>query len=136
MIRELKNSFVQGTLLTIIWLMLITSLIIGKQPLSANYFWRIILISALLSLVFSVIYNYLWNYSTWKASINIAAASLINFGIGYLVIVLYSHAMFELVLPYWWIILLITLILHIIIFYFWRYLQNKKIASTLNQLTK
>ena len=136
MIKEFKNRFMQGTLLTILWLMCLTSLIFGSRQIELNYFWRIISISAQMSLVFSVGYTYVWNYGTWPAPINILATSLANFGVGYLSVYIYSRDLFGIVLPFWWLILTITVLLHIVIFYFWRRHQNKQLAQDLNELTK
>lgn len=136
MIQEFKNRFLQGMLLTIIWVMLLTSLTFGNQTVELDFFWRIIGISALMSFLFSVVYKYIWNYGTWIAPINIIVTSGVNFVSGYLTIYLYSRDLWELMLPYWWLVLMVTVLLHILGFYFWSRFQNKKIASDLNHLTK
>ncbi|OJG42627.1 hypothetical protein RV02_GL003633 [Enterococcus gilvus] len=42
--------------------------------------------------------------------------------------------MFELVRPFFFAVLLLTLVLHILMFYFYSKYENKKMAMTLNRL--
>jgi uncharacterized membrane protein YvlD (DUF360 family) len=113
--------------------MLLLSVVFGNQQVEFTYFWRIIVISILLSLVFNVLYKYIWEYGTWIAPVNILVTSSVNFLTGYCVLYGYSREMFIQVRSFWWEILILTIILHIISFYFWRRHLNKKIANQLNK---
>lgn len=132
MIKQYKNRFIQGTLLTIIWIVFLTGF--TRQTMEVTFFWNILLISVSLSLIFGVIYPYIWNYSTWIAPISIILSSVINFLTGYFVLYLYSKVLFQLILPYWLAVLCVTLLLHVIFFYFYRKYQNEKMARELNRL--
>lgn len=132
MIKKFKNRFIQGSFLTIIWLMILISLTFGIQKVELNYFWRIIRISMMTGGLFSVMYTYIWNYGTWTAPVNIAVTSLVNFFAGVLAIYTFSRDLFGIIMPYWWMILTLTIVLHIVIFYFWSKYQNDKIAAELN----
>ncbi|MHC5246978.1 hypothetical protein [Enterococcus sp. LJL90] len=134
--KELKNQFMQGAFLTIVWLTALMSLGFGNVNLNLFYFWHIIGIAVIAGGVFGVAYPYLWNYGTWSAPINILVMTLLNFLAGFAAVYLFSVEMFQLILPFWWAILLLNLILHVIAFYFYRNQQNKKIAAELNQLGK
>lgn len=136
MIRKYANQFAWGMLGSLFWVMSLTTLFFGNLNVSLSFLWKIIGIAAIVSLVFVVLYPYIWNYSTWSARLNIIVLVLLNFVTGYLILYLYSIDLFNLVRPYWIGVLLITLILHIISFFCWRKIQNKKIAQDLNDLLK
>lgn len=134
MIKKYADQFVRGTLGSLIWIMVLTTLFFGTPKVSLNFFWKIIGIAVIVSLVFTVLYPYIWNYSIWSARLNIVVMSLLNFVTGYLSLYLYSIDLFKLMQPYWVMVLLVTFGLHVIIFFFWRRIQNKKIAQDLNDL--
>lgn len=134
--KNLKNQFMQAAFLTTVWLLIIINLGFGNPQVQFSYFWHIIIIAIIIGGVFGVIYPYLWNFGTWSAPVNIVITTLINFAAGYLAVYLFSLEMFQIILPFWGLFLLINLVLHVIGFYFYRKFQNKKIVEELNQLTK
>lgn len=134
--KELKNQFMQGAFLTTVWLMGILTLGFGNPTVSLSYFWHIIGIGVIAGGVFGFIYPYLWNYSTWTAPVNIIVSSIINSIAGYTAVYLFSPEMFVFILPFWWGVLALTVVLHTIAFYFYRNHQNKQLVKELNQQVK
>lgn len=136
MFKRLKNQFMQAGFLTAIWLMGILTIGYGNPAVNLSYFWHILGISVIAAGIFGVLYPYIWNYGTWAAPVNILVTTLVNFISGFAAVYLFSKDMFEMIKPYWWAMLLLNLVLHIVAFYFYRKHQNKKIVDELNQLTK
>ncbi|MGO2084005.1 hypothetical protein [Vagococcus sp.] len=134
MAKTLKNSFTQAALGSTIWITLLTSVYNSNQAIPFKFIWNIIFIGLLLGLTFGVIYPYLWNYSTFKASLNIFISTIVNSICMFLTVRLYSINLFHLVQPYWIGIVLLTLVGHIIGFYFYSKYQNKQLKKELNQL--
>ncbi|MGG5370846.1 hypothetical protein [Enterococcus sp. AZ196] len=134
MFKQLKNNFFQAAFSSLIWITILCSITDFFSQVPFNYIWHLIGISLLIGLVFGVIYPYLWNYSTLKASINIIICTLVNTFCGYTAVYLYSTQMFDLIRPFFLAVLLLTLVLHILTFYFYSKLDNKKMAANLNQL--
>lgn len=134
--KNLKNQFMQAAFLTTVWLLIIINLGFGNPQVQLSYFWHIIAIAVIFASVFGVIYPYLWNFGTWSAPVNIVIMTLVNFVAGYLAVYLFSVEMFQMILPFWGLFLLINLVLHVVAFYFYRKFQNKKMVAELNQLTK
>lgn len=134
MLQELKNKFMQAAFLTSIWILGILTIVFGNITVDLNLFWRIIGISALFAVTFGVIYPYVWNYGTWMAPINIIITTSVNILCGFGAVYLLSKVMFNLIVTYWWEIILVDLILHILMFYFYRNYENKRLVKKLNQL--
>jgi len=133
MIKDLKNSFLSTTfwgLILIVFLMTIFNL--HHEMVNFLYIWNLIGISVLMGIVFGIAYPYLWNYSTLKVTTKITISTLLNFCCGVSSIYLLSLKVFEFIKPYLLVILVITLIGHIIGFYFFSKYENKKIAASLN----
>lgn len=135
MISKLKNQFMQTAFISTIWVLVLLTFTGIEKTVPLNYYWHIIGISVIFGLIFGVCYPYIWHYSTWSASINVFATTALNFLGGLLVVYLFSVDMFDLILPFWWAMLLLNLGLHIIAFYFYRNQQNKRLAKELNHLT-
>lgn len=134
--KDLKNQFMQTAFLTNIWVLGIIYLFMPSFELSVAGAWRIIGIAVIVAFVFGVCYPYVWQYTTWAAPVNIVITTGLNFIAGFIAVYLFSVEMFNYIRPYWWIMLILNTILHIISFYFYRKYQNKKIADSLNQITK
>lgn len=135
MIKELKNNFMQTTFLTSVWVTGLLTIGFGNPTISLNFVWHILAIAGIAGGIFGILYPYVWTYGTWSAPINILVTTLCNFMGGFLAIYLFSTSMFQLVKPYWLAILIITVCLHILAFYFYRNNQNKKIVAVLNETT-
>jgi len=135
MISKLKNQFMQTAFISTIWVLVLLTFTGIEKTVTLNYYWHIIGIGVIFGLIFGVCYPYIWHYGTWSASINVFATTALNFLGGLLVVYLFSVDMFDLILPFWWAMLLLNLGLHIIAFYFYRNQQNKRLAKDLNHLT-
>jgi len=134
MLNSLKNSFTQAALGSTIWITLLASIYNSNEQIPFHYIWNILLIGLLLGTVFGVIYPYLWNYSTFKATTNILISTIANVVCMFLGVKLYSEEMSNFIKPYWLGIILLTLIGHIIGFYFYSKYKNKKLKKELTSL--
>lgn len=134
MFKQLKNNFFQAAFGSLVWITILCSLTDFRSQIPFSYIWHLIGISLLIGIVFGIIYPYLWNYSTLKAATNIVLCTLINTLCTYAGVYLYSTQMFAFIRPFFIGVLLLTLILHIVSFYFYSKYDNKKMASSLNQL--
>ncbi|MDQ0229897.1 hypothetical protein [Metabacillus malikii] len=136
MIHNLRNNFTQTALGSIIWVFILSTLAYQGMNIPFNYVWNLITIGVISGIIFGIVYPYLWNYSTFKAPINIILSTLINSFGGFLVIYLFSVEMFHFIKGYVIFIVLLTLLGHIIAFYFYSKYQNKKLADSLNEINK
>lgn len=134
MFKQLKNNFFQAAFGSLVWVTLLCSISDFFSVIPFYYNWHLIEISILIGILFGVIYPYLWNYSTFKASANILICTVLNTLCAFTSLYLYSSQMFNLIRPFFLIVLLVTLILHIISFYFYSKYDNEKLAADLNQL--
>ncbi|WP_125566643.1 hypothetical protein [Companilactobacillus insicii] len=134
MFKELNNKFMRIFFITVIWILGILNIIFGSITVNLNIFWNIIGIAMLFATVFGVIYPYVWNYGTWIAPINIITTTIANLFCGFFSVYLLSKEMFALIIPYWLAITLLDLFMHILIFYFYRKFENKRLVKKLNRL--
>lgn len=134
MIKNLKNSFLYVSFLSIVWIVfLITIFHLHEEFVPFLYVWNLIGISVLMGIVFGIAYPYLWNYSTLKVTAKIAISTFLNFSCSIASVYLFSLQAFDFIKPYLLLILAITLIGHIIGFYFFSKYENKKLAESLNR---
>lgn len=131
--KELKNSFMQAGFGTLLWISLLGMIFIGNQTIRVFDLWRVMGIGMIAALVFGIVYPYLWNYSTFKASTNILISTVFNVIAGFSCLYLFSLEMFILVFPFSLAIVILTLVGHIVGFYFYSKIENKKIAGELNR---
>jgi hypothetical protein len=134
--QELKNKFMQAAFLTSVWILGLLTIFFGNMTVDLNLFWRILGISSLFAVTFGMIYPYVWNYGTWTAPINIVITTGVNILSGFGAIYLLSKVMFNFIMSYWWEIILLDLILHILMFYFYRKYENKQLVKKLNELKR
>lgn len=132
MITQLKHTFFQTSFLFMGWLIVVIELFCPHLEMTPSYLWHLLLIAIIGGSVFGVIYPYIWNYTTWGALRNIGCTTLINFGALLGGLGLFSSKILKTVLPFWWEILILTLILHILTFYYYRNYQNQKLIQQLN----
>lgn len=117
---------------TLLWISLLGMLFVGNQIMRVFDLWRVMGIGTIAAFVFGIVYPYLWNYSTFKASTNILISTVFNVIAGFSCLYLFSPEMFGLVLPFSWAVVILTLLGHIIGFYFYSKVQNEKTANELN----
>ncbi len=136
MIKNLRASFFQVFTLSLIWITVLMTVFLNDQSIRMTYLWNVIGIAAIFGLMFGVLYSVLWNYLTLKPSINILIASVLNMLGGLVAVRLFSWQMFNLIAP--WIpgMLILTVILHTIAFYFYARSDAQKKADDLNELMK
>ncbi|MFJ5763800.1 hypothetical protein ACIP9C_00470 [Lysinibacillus sp. NPDC093210] len=133
MIKDLKNSFLSTSFLGLILIVLLMTIFnLHEELVNFLYMWNLIGISVLMGIVFGIAYPYLWNYSTLKVTSKITISTLLNFFSGVGSVYLFSAEVVGFIKPYLLLILAITLIGHIIGFYFFSKYENKKIADSLN----
>ncbi|POZ56793.1 hypothetical protein LYSIN_01576 [Lysinibacillus sphaericus] len=134
MIKDLKNSFLSISFLGLIWIVFLMTLFnLHNEMVNFLYIWNLISISVLLGIVFGIAYPYLWNYSTLKSTSKIIISTFLNFFCGVGMVYLVSVQMLAFIQPYLLLIFAITLIGHIIGFYFFSKYENKKLAASLNK---
>ncbi|MBO0437818.1 hypothetical protein [Vagococcus fluvialis] len=134
MYKQLKQNFIQTSLGSILWFSFLASLIFYNKTVPFNFLWHIIGIGLLFGITFGLVYPYFWKYATTGATTNIILSTIINLLCGLLGLYLFSTEMFSLITPYIWLVTLLTLIGHIIAFYFYSKHENKQQAKKLNQL--
>ncbi len=134
MYKQLKQNFIQTTLGSILWFSFLASLIFYNKTVPFNFLWHIVGIGLLFGITFGLVYPYFWKYATTGATTNIILSTIINLLCGLLGVYLFSTEMFSLITPYIWLVTLLTLIGHIIAFYFYSKHENKQQAKKLNKL--
>lgn len=136
MITQLKHNFFQISFLSMGWLTLLISIYHPTSYIMPTYLWHLFLIAVIVGGVFGVIYPYLWSYTTWGAIRNVGCATLTNFVAIFSGLGLFSNRVLKTILPFWWEILILTLILHILMFYIYRNYQNQKLIQQLNSVSE
>lgn len=134
--KQFKGQVVYITLMTFVWLMVLLSVGWGNMTITLFYIWRLLAISVLFGGLFGFMYPYVWSYLTWSAVRNSIVMTLCNTIVGFNSLYLFSAEMFHFVWPYFWAVLLVTLGLHLLMYQWYRKIENKKLANELNRLTK
>lgn len=136
MVEQFKLSFFQTFSITFLWILALISIFIKDLTISVHYIWNLVAISVLCASIFGVMYPALWNFSSIKAIYKIFISSIINIIGGVCSVWLFSYAMFNLIKPWIWLMVILTLIGHIIGFYFYSKWDNQKSSNELNTLLK
>lgn len=77
-----------------------------------------------------------WNYFSLKPVWNILISSVLNMLGGLAAVWLFSKEMFELILPWVPGMVVLSVVLHIVAFYFYAKMDSKKTAEELNKILK
>ncbi|CAM2874154.1 hypothetical protein HAHI6034_06615 [Hathewaya histolytica] len=136
MIKQFKLSFFQTFSATFIWILLLMSLFLKDISITISYNWNLVGISTIFALIFGVMYPALWNFSSMKAIYKILISSTINLCGGLISVWLFSSVMFEIIRHWILIIAIVTIIGHIIAFYFYSKWDNERSSDKLNTLLK
>ncbi|AWB42991.1 hypothetical protein DCC85_01255 [Paenibacillus sp. CAA11] len=136
MIHQLKQSFFQVFTITMLWVILLLTVFFRDHPIPMLYLWNVAGIALIAAALFGVMYNALWNYFTLKPAWNILISSSFNIAGGLAGIWLFSTDMFSIVIPWWPGMLLLSVILHTIAFYFYAKKDSKRSAEALNRILK
>lgn len=136
MLKQFRLSFFQTFSITFIWILTLISIFFKNDTLTVLYIWNLVAISLIFSMIFGVMYPVLWNFSSMKAINKIFISSAINLVAGLSSVWLFSSYMFEIIRP--WIILMaiVTVLGHIIGFYFYSNWDNQKNSDDLNKLLR
>ncbi|WP_270942380.1 hypothetical protein [Romboutsia lituseburensis] len=136
MLKQFRLSFFQTFSITFIWILTLISIFLKNETLAVLYIWHLVAISLIFSMSFGVMYPVLWNFSSMKASNKIFISSAINLVAGLSSVWLFSPYMLEIIRP--WIILMaiVTVLGHIIGFYFYSNWDNQKNSDDLNKLLR
>jgi hypothetical protein len=136
MLKQFKLSFFQTFSITFIWILILISIFLGNLTLTVQYTWNLVAISSIFGVIFGVMYPALWNFSSIKAISKIIISSSINFMGGISAVWLFSPYMFRFIQPWIVVIAIITILGHIIGFYFYSKWDNQKTSDQLNKLLK
>ncbi|OAB27030.1 hypothetical protein PMSD_23930 [Paenibacillus macquariensis subsp. defensor] len=136
MINQLKQSFFQVFTVTTLWIMLLLTIFVKDQSISMLYMWNVAGIAVISAGLFGVMYNALWNYFTLKPIWNIVISSTFNTLGGLAAVWLFSKEMFHFIIPWAPGMLLLSVILHTVGFYFYAKMESKKKVEELNKILK
>jgi FlaA1/EpsC-like NDP-sugar epimerase len=135
-INQLKNSFFQVFTITSLWVTLLLTIFFRDQSMDMVFLWRIAGIAVISAGIFGVMYSALWNYFTFKPIWNILISSTFSILGGMGMIWLFSVDMFYFISPWLPGMLLLSVVLHFIAFYFYAGFNSKKNAEELNKILR
>ena len=136
MITQLRNSFFQVFTIMTLLITLLATIFFGDLPIQMSYLWNIAGIAFIAALLFGMMYNILWNYFTLKPVWNIVISSTFNIAGGMAMVWLFSVDMFQFIAPWFPGMWLLSIVLHVIAFYFYARIDSRKKAEELNNILK
>ncbi|GAS80437.1 hypothetical protein [Paenibacillus amylolyticus] len=136
MITQLRHSFFQVFTIMTLWITLLATIFFDDLPIQMSYLWNIAGISFIAAVVFGMMYNILWNYFTLKPIWNIVISSTFNIAGGMAMVWLFSVDMFQFIAPWFPGMWLLSIVLHVIAFYFYARMDSRKKAEELNNILK
>ncbi|WP_411736000.1 hypothetical protein [Paenibacillus sp. M2] len=136
MITQLRHSFFQVFTMMTLWITLLATIFFGDLPIQMSYLWNIAGIAFIAAVLFGVMYNILWNHFTLKPVWNIVISSTFNIAGGMAMVWLFSVDMFQFIAPWFPGMWLLSIVLHIIAFYFYARMDSRKKAEELNNILK
>jgi FlaA1/EpsC-like NDP-sugar epimerase len=136
MLTQLKQSFFQVFTITILWVTLLITVFFNDQSMDVSYLWNIAGIGVIAAGVFGVMYDALWNYFMLKPVWNILISSVLNITGGLTAVWLFSKDMFAFISPWLPGMVILSVVLHSIAFYFYAKIDSRKQAEALNKKLK
>ncbi|NMI03105.1 hypothetical protein HF638_03915 [Paenibacillus sp. SZ31] len=136
MMMQLRLSFFQVFTITSLWVTLLLTLFYSDQPIHMSYLWNIAGISTIAAVLYAVMYNVLWNHFTLKPLWNIVISSTLSITGGMAMVWLFSVDMFQFIAPWFPGMWLLSIVLHVIAFYFYARMDSRKKAEELNNILK
>lgn len=136
MMIQLRHSFFQVFTVTALWVTVLLTLFYSDQPIHMSYLWNIAGISTIAAVLYGVMYNVLWNHFTLKPLWNIVISSTLSITGGMAMVWLFSVDMFQFIAPWFPGMWLLSIVLHIIAFYFYARMDSRKKAEELNNILK
>ncbi|WP_339303385.1 hypothetical protein [Paenibacillus sp. FSL R5-0519] len=136
MMTQLRHSFFQVFTMMTLWITLLATIFFDDLPIQMSYLWNIAGIALIAAVLFGVMYNLLWNHFTLKPVWNIVISSTFNIAGGMAMVWLFSVDMFQFIAPWFPGMWLLSIVLHIIAFYFYARIDSRKKAEELNNILK
>ena len=136
MIVQLRKSFFQVFTMSLLWIVLLLTFFYRGETVGIGYLWNVVGIAAICAALFGVMYDALWNHLTLKPLWNIAISSLLSIGGAMLGILLFSKELYDLLLPWLWGMVILSLVLHTLGFYVYARIDSRKQADELNAKLK
>lgn len=109
-----------------LWITFLATIFFGDLPIQMSYLWNIAGIAFIAALLFGMMYNILWNYFTLKPVWNIVISSTFNIAGGMAMVWLFSVDMFQFIAPWFPGMWLLSIVLHVIAFYFYARMDSRK----------
>ncbi|OMF67922.1 hypothetical protein MKY66_08155 [Paenibacillus sp. FSL R5-0766] len=136
MMIQLRHSFFQVFTIMTLWITLLATIFFGDLPIQMSYLWNIVGIAFIVAVLFGMMYNMLWNYFTLKPVWNIVISSTFNIAGSMAMVWLFSVDMFQFIAPWFPGMWLLSIVLHVIAFYFYARIDSRKKAEELNNILK
>ncbi|WNS42012.1 hypothetical protein [Paenibacillus sp. MMS20-IR301] len=136
MANQLKQSFFQVFTLTSLWVTLLLTVFFREQSVDMLYLWRLAGIAVIAAGMFGVMYNALWNHFTLRPLWNILISSILSLSGGMGMVWLFSVEMFDQIKSWLPGMLLLSVVLHTIAFYFYARVNSRRQAEELNKILK
>lgn len=136
MIVQLRKSFFQVFAMSLLWIVLLLTFFYRGETVGIGYLWNVVGIAAICAALFGVMYDALWNHLTLKPLWNIAISSVLSIGGAMLGILLFSKELYDLLLPWLWGMVILSLVLHTLGFYVYARIDSRKQADELNAKLK
>ncbi|CAM4092906.1 hypothetical protein [Saccharibacillus endophyticus] len=136
MIVQLRKSFFQVFTMSLLWIVLLLTFFYRGETVGIGYFWNVVGIAAICAALFGVMYDALWNHLTLKPLWNIAISSVLSIGGAMLGVLLFSKELYDLLLPWLWAMVILSLVLHTLGFYVYARIDSRKQADELNAKLK
>lgn len=136
MIVQLRKSFFQVFTMSLLWIVLLLTFFYRGETVGIGYLWNVVGIAAICATLFGVMYDALWNHLTLKPLWNIAISSVLSIGGAMLGVLLFSKELYDLLLPWLWAMVILSLFLHTLGFYVYARIDSRKQADELNAKLK
>lgn len=136
MIVQLRKSFFQVFTMSLLWVVLLLTFFYRGETVGICYLWNVVGIAAICAALFGVMYDALWNHLTLKPLWNIAISSVLSIGGAMLGVLLFSKELYDLLLPWLWGMVILSLVLHTLGFYVYARIDSRKQADDLNAKLK
>lgn len=136
MIVQLRKSFFQVFTMSLLWIVLLLTFFYRGETVGIGYLWNVVGIAAICAALFGVMYDALWNHLTLKPLWNIAISAVLSIGGAMLGVLLFSKQFYDLLLPWLWGMVILSLVLHTLGFYAYARIDSRKQADDLNAKLK
>ncbi len=133
---QLRKSFFQVFTISLLWIVLLLTFFYRGETVGIGYLWNVVGIAAICAALFGVMYDALWNHLTLKPLWNIAISAVLSIGGAMLGVLLFSKQLYDLLLPWLWGMVILSLVLHTLGLYAYARIDSRKQADDLNAKLK